>query len=254
MSLHICNTIFQQNLSMASLTKLATQETQLVMSNHNWTLFTTIMSLYYILSSFFLSNSFTKRVLAHFIFDNILNKDALLFKQIPCGLLCFFFRKFSILNIWHFFFLDFVFVFVFLSFFSNLSTTSVFTSGVTVSSCCKLSIGNGSDIIKGTRLVMMKTATNDFWFSIVFLYISCLCLNWRIMYTIRNKSSRSFALYFMPHTSGGNSIFMIDYGVRFGSLSFLHDSFYVCFCHDEWWCFVWFSFFYSIKWRYYRSN
>lgn len=104
------------------------------------------------------------------------------------------------------FFLDFVFVF--LSFFSNLSTTSVLTSGVTVSSCCKLSIGKGSDVIKGTRLVIMKTATNDSWFSIFFLYISCLCLNWRIMYTIRNKSSRSSALYFMPHTSGGNSILL----------------------------------------------
>ena len=84
---------------MALQTKLATQETQLMMSNHNWTLFTTIMSLYYILSSFFLPNSFTKGVLAHFIFDNELNKDALLFKQIPCGPLCLFFRKFSILNI-----------------------------------------------------------------------------------------------------------------------------------------------------------
>ena len=95
-----------------------------------------------------------------------------------------------------------------LSFFSNLSTTSVLTSGVTVSSCCKLSIGKGSDVIKGMLLVMMKTATNDSWFSIFVLYISCLCLNWRIMYTIRNKSSRSSALYFMPHTSGGNSILL----------------------------------------------
>ena len=129
MYLHICKTIFQHNLSTASLTKLATQETQLMISNHNWTLFTTIMSLCYILSSFFLSNSFTKGVLAHFIFDNKLNKDVFLFKQIPCGPLCFFFRNFSIMNIWHFFFSGFCLClwlskFLFKSFYHIRSTTS----------------------------------------------------------------------------------------------------------------------------------